>query len=180
MKKEEVYYLGKITRSHGLKGNVVLMLDTDQPEMYERLDSIFVEINGLLVPFFIDRQSWSRGDSKIISFKNSTQALVEQLLGKNVFLPLSTLPPLSGKQFYYHEVKGFQVMDADGRSYGEITEINDQTAQHLFMLNREGKDVIIPLIKDWIQEVDRDAKRITMNLPEGLLEVFTEPAVRDE
>ena len=53
MKKEDCYFLGTITRTHGLQGNVVLKLDTDQPEMYNKLESIFVEVNGLLVPFFV-------------------------------------------------------------------------------------------------------------------------------
>ena len=52
MRKEDCYFLGKITRRHGLAGNVILKLDTDQPELYNKLESIFVEINGLLVPFF--------------------------------------------------------------------------------------------------------------------------------
>ncbi len=106
MKKEDCYLLGKITRKHGLAGNVVLKLDTDQPEMYKKIEGIFVEINGLLVPFFIEKQQWLKGDTKLISFKNSTEAMVEQAVNKNVYLPLSTLPKLTGKSFYYHEVIG--------------------------------------------------------------------------
>ena len=97
MKKEDCYFLGTITRRHGLQGNVFLKLDTDQPEMYNKLDSVFVEINGLLVPFFISKQSWSKNDTLMISFKNTTDTLIDQSLGKGVYLPLSTLPPLSGK-----------------------------------------------------------------------------------
>ena len=55
MQKEDCYFLGKITRKHGLSGNLILKLDTDQPEIYKKLESIFVEINGLLVPFFIEK-----------------------------------------------------------------------------------------------------------------------------
>lgn len=98
MRKEDCYFLGKITRKHGLSGNVILKLDTDQPEFYNKLESIFVEINGLLVPFFIEKQQWQKLDSKIITFKNVSDAMVEQALGKSVFLPLSTLPPLEGNQ----------------------------------------------------------------------------------
>ena len=82
MKKEDCYFLGKITRRHGLQGNVFLKLDTDQPEMYTKLQSIFVDINGLLVPFFIAKQSWSKGETLIVSFKNSTEALVDQVVGR--------------------------------------------------------------------------------------------------
>ena len=180
MKKEDCYFLGKITRTHGLQGNVVLKLDTDQPEMYNKLDSIFVEVNGLLVPFFVEKQQWQKSDTKIMTFKNSSEALVEQSVGKNVFLPLSTLPPLSGKKFYYHEVIGYEIREEDGKSCGIIESINDQTAQNYFILNLAGKQIIIPLIKDWILEVNREEKFIKMVLPDGLMDVFLVETKKDE
>ena len=180
MKKEDCYFLGTITRTHGLQGNVVLKLDTDQPEMYNKLESIFVEVNGLLVPFFVEKQSWSKADTKIISFKNSSEALVNQSLGKGVYLPLSTLPPLTGKKFYYHEVVGFEIREEDGKTCGNIVSINDQTAQNYFILDLAGKEIIIPIIKDWILEVNREEKFIQMFLPEGLMDVFLVPSKKDE
>lgn len=180
MKKEDCYFLGTITRKHGLQGNVILKLDTDQPEMYNKLESFLVEINGLLVPFFVDRQQWQRADTKIITFKNSTPALVEQSIGKSVFLPLSTLPPLSGNKFYYHEVTNFSIFDEAQGFCGKVVYVNDQAAQHFFVLNREGKDVIIPIIRHWILEVNRDEKWIKMQLPDGLLDVFLTHHKNDE
>ena len=180
MRKEDCYFLGKITRRHGLQGNVFLKLDTDQPEMYSKLEGVFVEVNGLLVPFFIAKQQWSKGDTLIISFKNSTEALVEQSLGKDVFLPLSTLPKLSGNKFYYHEVVGFEIREEDGKSCGNVVSVNDQTAQHYFILDLAGKEIIIPIIRDWILEVNREEKFIKMTLPEGLMDVFLVPTKKDE
>ncbi|MEC5393857.1 ribosome maturation factor RimM [Bergeyella sp. RCAD1439] len=181
MKKEECYYLGRITRTHGLAGNVILKLDTDQPEFYNKLESVFVEINGLLVPFFIEKQKWSKEDAKIITFKNTTLAMAEQTVGKEVYLPLSTLPELTGNQFYYHEVIGFEIKDqTSGDSCGIIKAVNDQTAQHYFILTLQGKEVVIPIIKDWITRVCRETKCITMQLPEGLLEVFLVDTPKDE
>ena len=180
MKKEDCYFLGKITRKHGLKGNVIIKLDTDQPELYNKLEGIFVEVNGLLVPFFVEKQQWGNDNSKIITFKNSSEQLVEQSIGKNVFLPLSTLPKLSVNQFYYHEVIGYEIREEDGKSCGNIVEINDQTAQHYFILKLADKEIIIPIIKGWILEVNREEKFIKMQLPEGLMDVFLTPAKNDE
>lgn len=180
MRKEDCYFLGKITRRHGLAGNVILKLDTDQPELYNKLESIFVEINGLLVPFFIERSSWSKLDALNIAFKNSSEALVDQSLGKSVYLPLATLPKLSGKQFYYHEVIGFDILDENDNAGGVIRSINDQTAQNYFVTNLDGKEVVIPIIKDWILEVNRDERFIKMQLPEGLIDVFLVPSKKDE
>ncbi|ROI00592.1 ribosome maturation factor RimM [Chryseobacterium daecheongense] len=180
MRKEDCYFLGKITRRHGLSGNVILKLDTDQPELYNKLESIFVEINGLLVPFFIEKSSWSKSDALNIFFKNSSEAMVDQVLGKSVYLPLATLPKLSGKQFYYHEVIGFTILDEENNSCGEIESINDQTAQHYFLSRLNGKEIVVPIIKDWILEVNREEKFIKMQLPEGLMDVFLVPSKKDE
>ena len=180
MRKEDCYFLGKITRRHGLAGNVILKLDTDQPELYNKLESIFVEINGLLVPFFIEKSSWSKLDALNLAFKNSSEALVDQSLGKNVYLPLTTLPKLSGKQFYYHEVIGYEIMDQDNKDCGVIRSINDQTKQNYFVTNLYGKEVVIPMIKDWILEVNREERFIKIQLPEGLIDVFLVPSKKDE
>jgi len=180
MRKEDCYYLGKITRRHGLAGNVILKLDTDQPELYNKLESIFVEINGLLVPFFIEKSSWSKLDALNLAFKNSSEALVDQSLNKDVYLPLSSLPKLTGNQFYYHEIIGFEIIDQDGNNCGVIRSVNDQTAQNYFVTNLDGKEVVVPIIKDWILEVDREERIIKMNLPEGLIDVFLVPSKKDE
>ena len=180
MKKEECYFLGKITRRHGLHGNVFLKLDTDQPEMYTKLDTVFVDINGLLVPFFIAKQAWSKGETLIVSFKNSTEALVDQVVGKDVYLPLTGLPKLTGNKFYYHEVVGFEIREEDGKSCGVIETINDQTGQHYFVLGLAGKQIVIPIIRDWILELNREEKFIKMSLPEGLMDVFLIPSKKDE
>ncbi len=180
MKKEDCYFLGRITRRHGLQGNVILKLDTDQPEFYANLASVFIEINGLLVPFFIEKRSWSKYDALNLFFKNSTETLVNQILGKEVYLPLSTLPKLTGKQFYYHEVIGFEILDENQESCGVIQSINDQTAQHYFLLKLGETEIIIPIIKDWILAIDRENKKISMQLPEGLLDVFLVPSKKDE
>ena len=107
-----------------------------------------------------------------ILLKNSTESLVEQVLGKNVFLPLTTLPKLTGNQFYYHEVIGFEVIEEDGKTCGKINSVNDQTPQHYFILDLAQNEVIIPIVKEWILEVNRDEKFIKMKLPEGLMDVF--------
>ncbi|KAB1230483.1 ribosome maturation factor RimM [Chryseobacterium viscerum] len=180
MRKEDCYFLGKITRRHGLAGNVILKLDTDQPELYNKLESIFVEINGLLVPFFIEKSSWSKLDALNLAFKGSSEAMVDQVLGKSVYLPLATLPKLSGKQFYYHEIIGYNILDENDNDCGVIRSVNDQTAQTYFILNFEGKEIVIPMIKDWVLEVDREERIIKMQLPEGLMDVFLVPSKKDE
>jgi len=172
VRKDECYLLGKIIRKHGLLGAVILKMDTDSPELYTKMESMFIDIDGLLVPFFIDKISPSREDSLILTIKNADEITVNKIIGKSVYQPLSSLPKLSGKNFYYHEIIGFEVKDTLGVSYGLIRKVNDQTPQHYFVLALEEKEVIIPIVKEWILEVNRDKEFIEMQLPEGLLDIF--------
>jgi len=171
--KEECYLLGKIIRKHGLSGDVILKMDTDQPELYTKMESMFIEIDGLLVPYFISKIFPYKGNSIILSLKNSDETLVNKIIGKLVYQPLSSLPKLSGNNFYYHEISGFEIVDTFGISYGLICRVNDQTPQHYFVLSLNEKEVIVPIVKEWILEVDRNRKTIKMQLPEGLLDIFT-------
>lgn len=106
--------------------------------------------------------------------------MVDQVIGKEVYQPLSSLPKLSGKQFYYHEIVGYEIKRYRRKSYGLIRSVNDQTAQHYFILVLNDKEVVVPIIKDWIIALDREEKVMTMQLPEGLLDVFTTSSKKDE
>jgi 16S rRNA processing protein RimM len=74
------------------------------------------------------------------------EQLVEQSIGKNVFYHFLLCQNFL-KQFYYHEVIGFEIREEDGKSCGNIVEINDQTAQHYFILKLADKEVIFRLLK---------------------------------
>lgn len=172
MQKKDCYYLGTITKAHGYKGELNVHLDTDEPEYYKNLESIFIERNGLLVPFFLKKAQIHRGQHLRIILEDFDEP--ETLIGREVYLPLTTLPPLEGNKFYYHEVVGFTIIDANSNSeIGEVTFVRDTTSQDLFeVTNKSGKEILVPVIDSWIQKVDRENKIIYMQLPEGLIDVF--------
>ena len=92
------------------------------------------------------------------------------MLKKNLFLPLDLLPPLTGNKFYYHEVIGFKIYNRE-KNMGTLLHVNDQTAQPLFEVDYRGKKILIPLHDDFIIQVDKDHKKIVLDLPEGLTDL---------
>lgn len=170
MQIKDCYYLGTITKAHGFKGELNVHLDTDEPSLYQNLESVFIEQNGLLVPFFLTKAKLHRGTHLRIILEDFDTP--ESLIGRDLYLPLTTLPKLDGNKFYYHEVIGFKVLNVNVE-IGKITHIRDTTAQDLFEINSLGnKELLIPIIDAWITKVDRESNQIIMNLPEGLLDVF--------
>jgi len=176
MKKEDLYYVGKIVRPYGRKGEVLVKLDTDEPELYEGLESVFLEIKGNPVPFFVNDSRLHKSLLLRMDLEDvNTIEDAEALVGRKLFLPLSTLPQLTGNKFYYHEILGFEAVDTDHGSLGVIRAVNDMAAQPYFIiLHPSGKEILVPIHDHFIVKVDRQAKKMHLKTPEGLVKLFLE------
>jgi 16S rRNA processing protein RimM len=173
MRKEDCFYLGKIAKKFSFKGEVLAYLDTDEPELYENMESVFVELNNNLIPFFIESSSLHKNDFLRIRFEDiKTEAEAEDLLGAPIYLPLKMLPKLTGNRFYFHEVIGFEIEDKRLGNVGKIVSINDSAAQPLFEVINNGVEMLIPMIDQFLVEIDRKNKKVKMDLPEGLIEMY--------
>ncbi|MFZ8960492.1 MAG: ribosome maturation factor RimM [Flavobacteriaceae bacterium] len=172
MKKEDCFYVGTLVGKFSFKGEMLAKVDSDTPEEYITLESIFVELSTGLVPFFIKKCQLHKSELLRIQFDSvDNEAAAMALLKKDLYLPLSLLPPLKGTQFYYHEVVGFSV-EEDGKLLGAIQQVIESGAQALFQVQtEERKEVLIPIHDDFIVAIHRDLKKIVMQLPEGLLEL---------
>lgn len=175
MRKEECFYLGKIAKKYSYKGEVLAYLDTDEPELYEKLESVFVEIHKHLVPFFIEKSQLHKNDFLRIRFEDiDSEEAADRILGCELYLPLKFLPKLEGNKFYYHEIIGFEAEDQRLGTIGTITGVNDSSAQPLFEIKKGDIEILIPMIDDFIVKIDRDNKKIILNTPEGLVDLYLE------
>lgn len=173
MRKEDCFYLGKIAKKFSYKGEVLIWLDTDEPELYEDLESVFVEINKHLVPFFIVTSSLHKGDFLRTRFEDiDNEDDADGIMGKEVYLPLTALPKLEGDKFYFHEVIGFDAEDQRLGNIGKIVSINDSSAQPLFEILKGDTEILVPMIDDFIVKIDRENKKVVLNTPEGLVEMY--------
>jgi 16S rRNA processing protein RimM len=172
MNKDACFQLGYVEKTHGVQGEVVIFLDVDHPEYYEDMESVFVEINTKLVPFFIDTLQL-RGAKAIVKFEDVDDIDKAQTFkGKALYLPLDELEELGDDQFYYHEIIGFQVEDTGKGPLGKVSNVYELPHQDLLAMEFMGKEVLIPLNDDIVTSVDREQQKVFTNLPEGLLEVY--------
>jgi 16S rRNA processing protein RimM len=173
MKKEDCFYLGKIVKKYSFKGELLAKLDTDEPELYEHLDAIFIDLRGNLIPYFIEHSQLHKSDLLRLKFEDvDTETDADSLLKTDLYLPLAALPKLEGNKFYFHEVIGFTVIDKSFGTVGVIQSINDSTAQALFVLDRDGKEILIPMNDEFIIELNRQNKTILVDTPEGLIDLY--------
>jgi len=172
---EGYFYLGKILKLHAAKGALLIHLDTDSPENYTELESVFVQMNGQLIPFFIESLEHRHNNNAVVTFADiDSTDQASLLISCALFLPLTMLPPLTGTRFYYHEVKGFSVMDENFGDAGIIEEVLEYPHQAVLRVLRKGKEILIPITDEIILEVNRETRTIRTRAPEGLIELYLE------
>jgi 16S rRNA processing protein RimM len=172
MSKNECYLVGYISKTHGVVGEVSISLDSDSPNNYKKMESIFVEINKQLIPFFVKKVS-IKGNNAFVLFEDTdTVEDAKELVGHPVYLPLKFLPELSANKFYYHEIIGFTVIDAIQGELGTIKDVLEFPQQMILEMLYKEKEVLIPLVDGVYQKINKVDKKIWLNIPEGLIEVY--------
>ncbi len=175
MEISDCFYLGKVVRKYSFKGELLIKLDTDEPELYENLDALFIDLRNNLVPFFIDSSQLHKSDLLRVKFEDvDTEGDADALLKSAVYLPLEFLPKLENDKFYFHEIVGFKVVDKNFGDVGIIKSVNDSTAQALFEIDRDGIEILIPMNDEFIIKLDKTNKEIIVETPEGLIDLYLE------
>ena len=137
------------------------------------MESVFVLLGTNLIPFFIEKSLLQKGNQLRTKFEGvDSEEDADGIMKSGIYLPLTLLPKLTGDQFYYHEIIGFTLEDINFGEVGKIVGINEKTAQPLFEVDREGIDVFIPMIDDFIKKIDRKNNKVIVETPEGLIDLY--------
>jgi 16S rRNA processing protein RimM len=173
---DSCFELGKIIKSHGTKGELTLHLLVEKPEHYIKKESVFIDINNKLVPFFMTKISLVTNSKAIIALDDvNTQPDAEELLNCVIYLPLTELTKLDQGHFYYHQVIGYQVIDKVLGELGVVAEILEMPGQDLIEMTYQGCEVLIPINDDIVFDANHELKTIHVALPQGLLEIYLTP-----
>ncbi len=173
IRQEEVYKIGKIGKPHGVNGELSFMFDDD---VFDRVDAeyLILQIDGILVPFFMDEYRFKSGETALVKFSGiDTKERASQLTGSEVFFPRAMSDSTDG-DLSWAEIIGFSIVDVDiyNKVIGTIVSVDESTVNILFEVRTDDGDIIlIPAAPEFITGVDANAKQITVELPEGLLDL---------
>ena len=174
MNKKNCFQLGTIAKLHGYKGEVSLFMDVSDYSKYLDLEHIFIDMNGALVPFFIDSLKPKNKGFIVLKLEGiDSEEEARTLLKKPVFLPDSYLDHLDEKTFYDHEIIDFLVVDSKIGEIGKVKEVIDLKANPLLSVLQNKKEILIPIFNGLVEKVDRDKNILFINTPEGLLEIYS-------
>ncbi len=174
MEKENCFYLGKVTKVVGFKGEVAVYIDSDEPEKYASLQTVFLDVYGNFVPYFVEKLSMrNKSNQYTIKFQD-VDSLEEaaRLVDSEMYLPLELLPPLEGDAFYFHEIKGFKIFDEEKGFIGHVLQVIDYPGNPLFEIQFEDKTLLVPLRDQFLNKLDRAGQSIHICAPEGLIDLY--------
>ena len=168
----ETFKIGRLGKTHGVKGEISFHFTDD---VFDRVDAdyVFIETEGLQVPFFFEEYRFRNEDTAIVKFEGIDDATrAAQFTGCDVYFPRE-LSDTGDEELTWTEIVGFTIADSgSGQTVGEITAVDLSTINTLFEVRTpEGQPLLIPANDDLIDEIDRQERRITMRIPEGLMEI---------
>ena len=168
IKEEEVYKIGKLGKTHGVKGEISFLFDDD---VFDRVDAdyLVLMVDGILVPFFMEEYRFRSDTTAIVKFEDiDTQERARELTGCDVWFPRALADSDDGT-ITWAAIVGFDIIDANsGKPVGRIASVDDTTLNILFCLE-DGR--LIPASEDLITSIDKGNRTITINIPEGLLDL---------
>ena len=166
IKEEEVYKIGRLGKTHGVRGEISFLFDDD---VFDRVDAdyLILEIDGILVPFFIEEYRFKTDSNALMKFDGiDTQERARELTGCDVWFPRA-LAESDEDGISWAAIVGFDIIESEsGKTVGRIASVDDSTINILFCLE-DGR--LIPASEELIIAIDQQARTITMQIPEGLL-----------
>ena len=168
IRREEVFKIGHIGKPHGLQGEVQFLFTDDVFDRVEA-DYLVIDMEGILVPFFMESYRFRSDEMALVTFEDiDTEEKARRLSLHDVYFPKS-LADSDAQLSGWRALAGFQIKDAETHEVlGEVESVEDSTAN---VLSADGTSFAIPASPDLIQAVDTAQRLLTMTVPDGLLDL---------
>ena len=166
--EDEVYRIGQIRRTHGLRGEVTFGFTDD---VWDRAESeyLFLRVDGILVPFFIEEYRFRSDTTALVKFLDYDSADdVQFLVGCDVFFPHALTPEADEDgEYAWRYFTGFKLYDEKAGLIGTIDCVDETTQNVLFRIGQ----CLVPAAEAWVTDINHKERTIRMALPEGLLDL---------
>lgn len=177
IREEEISAVGKLLKTHALKGELNMMLDID-PAYFDEGNPVILDIDGIFVPFYADSLRTKGSFSYLVKFEGiDSEIEAKKLVNKTVYALRERLKEFMLENFdeeyaLYDALIGWTIDDEDAGEIGKVVDIDTNTENELFIVETpDGKTIYIPLTEDFIVRMDEDSRKILMRLPSGLLDL---------
>lgn len=167
---DDLLLIGQFTLPHGIRGQLRLHALTNRPEHLERVKTVFV--GEELRAYKLHRAAEHKPSVLIVTLGGvDSREAAEALKGEEVYIRQADALPLEADEYYLHDLPGLRVQTMDGTDIGVVKEVIETGANEVLVVTRpEGGEVLIPMIKDVVKQLDVAAGTIAIEPIAGLLE----------
>lgn len=170
--KEEMIYIGKLTKVYGNNGELILKIENQDFIDFKNNEPVFIEINNRPVPFFIKEYSFKGNSSVLILFDDIvTENRTKLLLNKKVYSS-SRKKAKKQKNFDVFCLIGFSLFDDNSEQLGEIISVENYNSNIVLEVKIKKKKILVPFNEDLILELNIKSKQLYLSIPEGLLDLY--------
>ncbi|HEY3372300.1 MAG TPA: ribosome maturation factor RimM [Prolixibacteraceae bacterium] len=174
--KDNCIKVGYVQKPHGINGELVIRFQEEYYETLEEYPALFLDIDNLLVPFFIAEEGLRFKSSESVITRLEwidTDAKAKSLCGMSVFVNQDDVIE-SEDEMSPHALVGYQLLGEDMGPIGQILEVHDYAGNMLLLVDYQGKEVMVPLNEELIVNIDEGAREIELRIADGLLDLDEE------
>ena len=169
IKKEEVYKIGLFNKPHGIHGELQFTFTDD---IFDRVDCDYLIclLDGIFVPFFIEEYRFRSDSTALVKLEGiDTAERARMFTNIEVYFPVKHAEEAEDGELSWNFFIGFQMEDIHHGPLGEVIDVDNTTVNTLFVVEREEEELLVPAQEEFIVGIDQKQKLITLELPEGLL-----------
>ncbi len=173
IEKDDLLPVGKFQRTHALKGELNALLDID-PEYFEEENPLIVDMDGIMVPFYLDTVRPKGASSFLIKLDGvDSEESARQFVNKAIYAGRESLSEFIGEEYRIAEdMEGYRVIDETLGELGVLSHIDDSTENALLVVDTpDGGELLIPAVDDFILSVDDDNATVFTAVPQGLIDL---------
>jgi len=157
--------VGRIAKAHGIRGEVAIDVVSDEPARFAPGARVFAGDRALTVSASRDHQ----GRRLVLFEEVPDRNMAETLKGAELTIPIDEARALEDEwSFYPHDLTGLDVIDENGNPLGKMDRVEESPASDIWVVRADGRDVLVPAVRDIVVSVDLDSKKIVLRPPEGL------------
>jgi 16S rRNA processing protein RimM len=172
MKKDDHYLLGSLLKTKGIKGEIIIKFNNDCSEEIQKLESIFIDVDNKLVPFFIENIKLKTLSTSIVKLEGiDEEEKAIEFIGSDFYISVDQSEVLQINKVESIDITGYKVIDQNKNNIGVVLDFIDISKNPLLNVKTDNGEILIPAKDELIIEIDDDLQEIILNIPEGLLDI---------
>jgi len=168
---QDLYAVGKVVKAYGIKGEIVVRPLTDSPGRFKSIHRLYVgrsseAVHESSVEWVMVQPRGVRMKLAAVNDRNAAERLIDSLL----FVDEQTRMRPPRGTYFAHDLLGLRVVDQDGREIGTVTDVLKHSAHDIYVIDAQGREVMVPAVKEFISAIDLNSRTMRVKLIEGMLE----------